>query len=302
MGIAEKATGKVVLEKRTREGATLRAIFLPRKGMNCISLSRDGIEALDQSTFALFEERYAGLGALIGPHFHHRHPEIIPAIADETLFPHIARVRAKGVREPFSHGIARYAPWEYEAGSSSIQAVISGKDQWNGIPLAELEGQNFEMAFQAKITEEGLLIDLSVVSETDSLVGLHYYYSLPEGGGIIRSAIQDRMFREGNRVPVSPELLSQPHQLEWEVSEAADWTFRPFPDPTKARISLETAKYTLQVSYESPSEENCWQLFHPEGASYVCIEPISSQDPRHPNLTSSSIRALIAIQPKEGEE
>lgn len=43
------------------------------------------------------------------------------------------------------------------------------------------------------------------------------------------------------------------------------------------------------------SEENCWQLYHPEGASFVCIEPISSQDPRHPNLSVSAISIRLAI-------
>jgi hypothetical protein len=98
---------QIILANKTSTGQNLQAIFLPEKGMNLISYKKDETEVIDQSTRNLFEERFAGLGALIGPHFHHRKTEVIPPIKDESLFPHIARLKAKGIQEPFSHGIDR---------------------------------------------------------------------------------------------------------------------------------------------------------------------------------------------------
>ena len=69
------------------------ALFLPEKGMNLTSLKYKNIEVIEQSTKTLFEERYAGLGSLIGPHFHMRPSSRIPPIKDESPFPHIAKIK-----------------------------------------------------------------------------------------------------------------------------------------------------------------------------------------------------------------
>lgn len=272
----------------------LQAIFDPERGMNLLSYRRGGIEVIDQSTRALFEERSAGLGALIGPHFHHRH--VIPPVKDEALFPHIARVKAKGIGEPFSHGIARYAPWKAEATATKVTARLSGKDSWNGIPLSALEGQNFTMEMAAELNEGGMEIALSVVSDADSLVGIHYYYHLPEGRGSVTSSVQSHYLEHGRRKPF-PEnwKFDSQHQLTLDLKDAYDVAFHPFPNPLQGKIVLDAVKYRLVTSYSCPSQENCWQLYHPKRASFVCIEPISSQDPRHPNLTVSSIRIKLEI-------
>lgn len=272
----------ITLTNNTTSGEPLEAIFIPEKGMNMVSYKRGGVQVIDQSTKNLFEERFAGLGALIGPHFHHRNSAIIPAIKDESLFPHIARVKAKGVIEPFSHGIARYAPWKATATSNKVTAVISGKDQWNGVPLAALEGQNFMMRFQAELHSDGLHLELSVVSDFDSLAGIHYYYHLPKGRGTVYSQVK--------------ESADSQHQLIYPLDKNTDLTFHPFPDPLNGEILLDAIDYRLKTIYTCASQENCWQLYHPQEASFVCIEPISSQDPRHPNLTVSSIRIILQIE------
>lgn len=275
----------------TSQGEKLQAVFLPEKGMNLISFKKGDLEIIDQTTKNLFDERFAGLGALIGPHFHHRKSETIPLIKDEILFPHIARVKAKGIKEPFSHGIARYAPWTSEATPNIIKGRITGKDKWNGIPLAELEGQNFNMNFEAQLGEKGLSLNLSVVSDSDSLVGIHYYYALPNGKGRIISQVQ-------NLQSLPSDFQLDSHQrLEFDLSHEADYTFHPFPDPLRGHIVLETEKYTLYTTYQCNNAENCWQLYHPQDASFVCIEPLSAKDPRHPNLTVSSIQIHLDIQP-----
>lgn len=294
---------QIELEHLAKDGERLRAVFLPDKGMNLISFKKGEIEVIDQSTLPLFDERYAGLGALIGPHFHHRKPEIIPKIKEESLFPHIARVKAKGIQEPFSHGIARYAPWTAEATQTCVKARLTGKDLWNGVPLSELEGQNFTMGLEAHLHEHGLTLNLSMVSDTDSLAGIHYYYVLPGGRGRVISDVQNQMRIQGELtpLPVSWDFDSQ-HRLVFDLKEEADITFRPYPDPLKGSILLETEAYCLRTTYDCACAENCWQLYHPKGASFVCIEPISAQDPRHPKLTVSSLSIRLEIMPPKFKE
>ncbi len=270
---------------------TLQATFDPERGMNLLSYKRGTVEVIDPSTRALFEERFAGLGALIGPHFHHR--KVIPKVQDESLFPHIARLKAKGVQEPFSHGIGRYAPWKAELISpQKVKARLTGKDTWNGVPLASLEGQNFAMELLAELTPEGLKLDLSVVSDSDSLVGIHYYYHLPQGRGSVSAQVQNHYIEGGEMKPIK---LSSQNLLTLDLDSSYDCTFFPFPNPLQGEMLLDAIDYKLKTRYSCKCQENSWQLYHPAGASFVCIEPISSQDPRHPNLTVSSLTILLEI-------
>lgn len=290
-------TTPIVIRNTSSQGQTLQASFLPEQGMNMCSYKKGEIEVIDQSTRNLFEERYAGLGALIGPHFHHRNTTILPKISDETLFPHIARVKAKGVADPFSHGIARYAPWNFTATENSIAATLTGKDTWQGVPLARLEGQNFVMHYRATLQPDGLQIEVDVVSDTDSLVGLHYYYHLPQGHGKVIGTVQPRYLdQQGVKLlPSQWGFDEKEHRLTFDLAEEADYTFFPFPNRREGKIILDTGEYRLKINYTCPSQENCWQLYHPKGASFVCVEPISAQDPHHPNLTASSLKVHLEI-------
>ena len=89
---------RITLTNIAPKGELLQATYLPEKGMNLISYKMGDIEVIDQSTYPLFEERFAGLGALIGPHFHHS--KAPPLDFDLSLFPHIKQVMAKGEKEP----------------------------------------------------------------------------------------------------------------------------------------------------------------------------------------------------------
>lgn len=284
------------LKQKTAEGKLLEAIFLPEKGMNLISYMLDGIEVIDPSTKPLFDERFGGLGPLIGPHFYQRNPAVIPPIKDESLFPHIALTRAQKRADPFSHGIARYAPWKYQADDSKITAALTGKDQWMGVPLADLEGQQFQMSFAAALTPEGLKLDLSVTSDSDSLVGIHYYYRLPKGKGTIFSRVQNRYIVSRELKPIPGEWnYDAQHRLVYPLNQETDFTFHPFPDPKGGEILLKTDEYALKTTYSCSSEENSWQLYHPKGGSFVCIEPISAFDPRAANLTASALSINLQI-------
>lgn len=286
----------ITLRSRTTKGESLQAIFEPEKGMNLVSFKKDEIEVIDQTTRSLFEERYAGLGALIGPHFHHRKKEVLPKISNEALFPHIARVQAKGISEPFSHGIGRYAPWKAEATQDAVKAALTGKDLWNEVPLMALEGQNFTMNYEAKLYPTGLELRLSVVSETDSCVGTHFYYHLPQKSGKVTSRVQNYCLINGQKTSIPKEWnFDSQNLLTFDLNNEADYTFYPFPDVLEGQILLDAGDYQLKTRYACLNQENCWQLYHPQGSSYVCIEPISAADPRHPTLSVSSLKIHLEI-------
>ncbi|MCB1135220.1 MAG: hypothetical protein KDK78_03025 [Chlamydiia bacterium] len=286
----------LVLENKASNGDLLQATFLPDHGMNLCSYKRGDVEVIDQSTRPLFEERFAGLGALIGPHFHRRHTAVLPKIENEARYPHIARVRANRVDDPFSHGIARYAPWQAERDGTHIRAKLTGKDPWEGTPIKDLEGQDFVMEMKADLEPDGLRIRLSVVSDTDSLVGIHYYYALPPGKATVKADVQPR-YRIGAEWQALPQHYALDTQctLTFDLKEEADFGFQPYKDPFGGAIVLETEKYTLTTRYKAPSQENTWQLYHPAGSSFVCIEPISAQNPKRPLLSVSSLDIKLSI-------
>ncbi|MBN4067238.1 hypothetical protein JYU14_04055 [Simkania negevensis] len=287
----------VTLRAETKEGLPLKAVYCPGKGMNLVSYRWGDIELIAQDTLPLFEDHCAGLGALIGPHFHHRRKEVIPLVPHEEHFLHIARVRARGVAEPFSHGIARYAPWQHEVDGNRIVATLEGKSEWNGVALKELEGQNFRMQYTAELTEGGLAIDYSIISDSDSLVGLHYYYTLVGGKGAVMAKVKNQYLDQGQtkQIPSSWNYDTRMGLLNWDCIDEADYGFHPFADPLNGSIALKTGSYFLQVQYSCTNAENQWQLYHPRGASFVCIEPMSAANPRKPQLTVSGLHVDISV-------
>lgn len=278
-------------ESHVLKEGEISARFAPAKGMNLLSLKKGDLEIIDQSTLPFFQDRNAGLGAMIGPHFYHR--TIIPAVKNPEKFPHIAK---SGV-EPFSHGIGRYAPWKVESASQShIKASLSGKDTWCDTTLAELEGQNFNMTYGAKIHTTGLAIDLSVSSDTGSVVGLHTYYALKGKANRVKARVKNEYNDQGviKKIPDSWNYDAEGN-LTYNLDNTADFGFYPLLDPLSATIRLETDDHVVEVFYRSPNSENLWQLWHPENASFVCIEPLSAREPRKPHLSTSSIHIEIRI-------
>ncbi len=268
------------------------AQFIPEKGMNFVSLKKGDVEAIDQSTYELFETRRAGLGAMIGPHFHHRNPSVIPKLADPSKFP----FTRPGTDEPFSHGIGRYAPWTVVSQDEKhLSAELKGSDQWQGVSLKDLEGQDFKMTYQAQLVDEGLQIELSVVSDTESVVGLHTYYALADGQGVVRSHVQESYNDMGTFKPIPSTWNYSNNELVFDLKEPADYGFLPSPDFSHGAVLMETASHQLRVQYWSENEENSWQLWHPNGSSFVCIEPLSARNPRGCRLSVSRIKILISI-------
>ena len=264
--------------------------------MNLISYSKGSIEAIDQHTKKDFEERAAGLGCLIGPHFHLQREEWIKPVQNESLFPHILIAKAKGYKDPFSHGIGRYAPWNFKAGKNTISAHLSGKDTWKGIPLAVLEGADFEMSFEAELTPEGLEISLAVSSERVCLIGLHYYYTLPKGKAIVSSVVKDQYNDMGQFKPMQDKWTKgDKNHLEFDLSEPADYGFLPYANDHSGEMHLKTSEYQMHVHYQGESDEVSCQLYHPKDATFVCIEPMSAKNPRNLSASSSSIKVQIIL-------
>lgn len=286
----------VLIEELSGQGKR-QALFSPSQGMNLKSLVFDGVEVIDQSTKDLFEERFAGLGAMIGPHFHRRKPAVLPSNIDLSLFPHIKKSAvAEGV-DPFSHGIGRYASWTAASNAQSINATLKGSDTLNGVKLSDIEGQDFLMRYKAAWVKGGLELEMSSVSQADSVMGIHFYYHVPGNQGEVTSRVNKNYIVGGEVKPIPSSIGYDENsgQLTFSLDQEADYTFRPFPNLLRGEISLKLNGYTLLTTYESSSSENSWQLWRPKNSSFVCIEPVSALDPRHPNLTVSSIRIRLEL-------
>lgn len=280
---------QISIQNRTAGGIPLIATYAPSRGMNLVSFKKGEQEVIAQETRSLFEERSAGLGALIGPHFHHRNPKTFTFPEDPSLFPHFAYVKAKGIAEPFSHGIARYVPWTFTVKDSTIEATLSGKDEWKGIPLKKLEGQDFQLRYTATMTPKGLNIRYSVQSESDSVIGLHYYYALPRKTGTVTSVV-----KPSSSIPYP---IDKDHRLNLVLDgqRDVDCNFWPLENPNGANILLDAHDYQLHIRYKTACAENSWQLYQPKGATFVCIEPLTAARPRQPQLTVSSIEVELEV-------
>ncbi len=287
-----------ICQTTTSDGTLLKATFCPESPMNLMSYSKGDIEVIDQKTLPLFEERMAGLGALIGPHFHHRPDSEIPPLVDENLFPFIKKLVEKGEREMFSHGIARYVPWKFTGSEDRIEATLSGADLFRGVKLSSLEGQDFEMTYKAQLVDDSLLIEYSFTKERPGVIGLHYYFALEDQKGTVESKVGPDYHRAEGWQPVEKEWLKGPGELHFGINSGveADFGFRP-EDPlsNKSELQLKTSSHKVHINYEANSEENAWQLYHPKEASYVCLEPVTAQDPRNPKLTSGHLKVRIKI-------
>lgn len=293
----------VKLESQIANGMPVSAVFCKEKGMNLMSLKFGPYELMEQTTKILFDQRGAGLGALIGPHFHHRRDKDIIVPKDPYLFPHFELLREQNVKEPFSHGIARYVPWEIKKfDKNGVEAFLSSKMQWKQVSYGELEGMDFEMTFKAFFNATGLMIDYSIISQKPSVIGFHYYYALSKDGkNIVQAKVKDEYVDTGEvkKIPSTFGYNTETHEMNFDLVNPSDYNFKPFPiknfKPTMASVKLKRPDYNMQVNYTCATDENSWQLYHPKGALFGCIEPLSAQDPRKPKLNYSGLTLHISL-------
>lgn len=273
--------------------------------MNLMSYKLGEIEVIDQATRPLYEERKAGLGSLIGPHFHQR--KEVSGGYDESLFPHIAKGKAEGRKDPFSHGIGRYVPWKVVASETQIKAKLTGDDLYKGVPLKVFEGQDFMMTYEARLLPSGLFIEYKVESEKPSVVGLHYYYAF-SGKGKIHGDVQNEYRVNNEWKPIPQEWINgRENHLDFPLPQVADFGFLPAkrtPNDHDYHLILDSENYSLHIDYNTASnEEISCQIFHPKDATYLCIEPLSAKCPPNPILNRSALEVKLEIfSPLHGKE
>lgn len=262
----------LTLTTQHADGSTLQAVFNPARGMNLESFTKGNIEYIHEKQ-----------GFLIGPHLESRPKHFFK--------PH--------EKDPFPNGIARIAPWKAEIKNNKLLAVLDSKDPWENSTLGTHEGQNFKMYIQASLNPHGLSYEISVVSDTDSLVGTDIHLNLPQGGdALLTTQVASELYHNNNVIPTKELFeISSENTLSFVLTppSEADYFFTPFPNPLETKIDLTTSEYSLRFKYHSPSQENCWRLLKAKDSSYVRIQPLSTQDPRFANLTVSSL--FIELEP-----
>lgn len=285
----------VTIKKKQNDGTLLQATFAPMRGMNLVSLKKGDVELIQQSTYPLFEERFAGLGALIGPHFYQRAEiKTFPSLPLD-LFPHFPSMLAQGKKDPFSHGIGRYVPWRYQADETHLQARITSSDQYQGFLLEQLEGKHFVMNFEASCLEDRLKIILRTKSDSESVIGLHYYFAMGKAANI-KAAISPLCYQEGQKVAVPAPWLESPSQLNLPVDTPIDTGFVPLLSHGVGHITLATEHYRLHLTIRPlAGSEYSFQVWHPQGSDFVCVEPISAENPRGKTLNEGALEIDFMI-------
>lgn len=289
-------TKTILLKNTSFDGENLTATFLPDLGLNLISYQKGKVEMIDPNTKEEFENRFSGLGPIIGPHFHHQKDSWVAKGFDESLFPHIERIRKKKQKDPFSHGIARYVPWNVEFTETTIKAHISGSDTYKSVPLKDFEGTDFHMTFDCTLTPDGLHIEMSVESDRVCLCGLHYYYALEDHQGMVTASIQDTYNDMGVFKPLPKKWKNKETNLfTFNLQDSADYGFLPDTEDFSGWVLLETNQKKLKVSYQGKNEQTSWQLYSPKDASFACIEPMCAKNPRRLTEKSGKLKVQIEI-------
>ena len=89
-----------------------------------------------------------------------------------------------------------------------IFGKLSSVDLYENHPLAELEGLNFYMTYEAELLEDRLRIRISSNSDLFSVVGLHYYFSLPSNGEI-KAKIEPYFYDNGEKKELPKNWLDK---------------------------------------------------------------------------------------------
>lgn len=260
----------ITLKKYTKEGKLLQAQFHTLKGMNMLSYKKDNLEVIDQTTMDQFTERFAGLGAIIGPHFHRQRDDLIPSSFPKEVFPHIQTIEKKGIKDPFSHGIGRYVPWKIESSSEDgFSAVLQSNDSYQGVPLAQFEGTEFIMTYRAHLTPKGLLLKMHIEAERAALMGMHFYYALYGKAAYLQAQVDDQYNDAGTFKPIQSNWFPEEiHQLILPIEGDLDFGFCHHPNPCRGSATLFTEKYQLKISIQAPTSNNSFQVYHPKNASF----------------------------------
>jgi galactose mutarotase-like enzyme len=278
------------------EGKGVKATFDPEHGLNMVSLIIEGHELIEQSTKEKFLESSRGLGPLIGPHFHHRAPDTIPYLNDEILNRLSKKLRFRNEAEPFSHGIARYVPWKVlEKDGRRFKAVLDSHDEIEGLTLAEIEGFDFKLEFEAEVSEREIRIVYSAKSSSNPVVvGLHTYYALDPTMKTADLAGAPFYYDKLTKMKVPPEWFGD-RVLRIPLDRPLDYTFSPkLGRDGFAEVEVRRGALSLFIQAKAYPDLS-FQLYRVDNSPFICIEPIAAINPRILTQKNASIEVRISL-------
>jgi len=183
-------------------------------------------------------------------------------------------------------------PWNGEKSDESVTATLTGEDG----SLAKLEKQGFKIQSTAFLDDDTLRLHHSVVSDTDSLAGNLFHLKLPEGDAEVMIDVKHEYYDTG-KLKSLPDDWKRTEEGSVVLPLNVDYNagFHPSLNPIRGVATLKTADYTAEIGYESTNQESAWLIQYKNGARYISIGAVSSQDPWKPNLTASSISLSLRI-------
>lgn len=155
---------------------------------------------------------------------------------------------------------------------------------------AKLEEKKFDVSFSADITQEGLICKTSIISESDSLVGMRFSFPIEK-----ISAQVAPNFLEGldtHQIHNTWDYTSQ-NKLTLKKDFEGDFTFYPFPNPIETTLLIEQTDHTFHLNYALLNQENSWQYTRSKGKDFVILTPMSAKLPLRPNLSVSSMKIRL---------
>ncbi len=274
------------------DSGMLQAVVLPGEGMTLSSLQLDGIEAICQDRAREYQACRKGFGPLIGPHFNQRVQLPAAALENPGRWPQAAALAQLGIRDIWQHGVARYVPWDYTVMPDGIRASLTGRRRLAGILLRDIQGGDFELRLEMRIDGASLRIHYTAEADFPPVIGLHYYYELPDDRGRVRAPVTGWMQPHQPAVAIPAAWMDAAgRRLELELDRELDHVFPLRPGP----IELETSTHRVWTIPEMGVQSLV--VFHPGPNGWVCVEPLSAANPRQPSGTRAEMALTIRLEP-----
>lgn len=185
-----------------------------------------------------------------------------------------------GEPDPAPNGAASAAPWSLAHHEAEIRALFDARA---GSAEAAIENQPFTLRVNTGWQHGDLVLNLSHMSETDSVIGLPLALHLPGGRGTVEARVLEGEGRDGQGWMRSP------------CDQKIDALFLPYPSPRGGSIRLETELYTLKIDYQSVCQEISWHLATAPGREWVTITPFTASHPSKPILSCNRLELRLAL-------
>ena len=250
----DEAYGKCVV----LDDGRVETVVVPEMGMSLVRFSVEGEQLLDLSREQAFLDFRKGLGPVILPFFGQRSafPEL-----DYDRFTHVDHLRKSNVRDPFQHGVGRYASWAVEESKNGVTGYLRGDDRLNDCMLRDLTGFDFNASLTYRLVDGALEISFDVSADHPVATGIHFYYDLK------------------NRDTATVKIPQKDGTTTVRFDRGLDDVFQPALARGELTCILETDSYSLDTRIRTtgaPEETfDSVVVFSPEGESFACIEPIS---------------------------